>query len=134
MKLAYPAVITYCEDDNSYSVEFPDLPGCVSGGFSLIEAIEMGIDAASGWILTEIEEGNVVPKASDPTKINITDDKSFINMLVLDMDSYSKKYSSKCIRKNITLPKWVNTLAEKNNVNFSQLLQNTIVEKYAGVM
>jgi len=134
MKLAYPAIITYCEDDNSYSVEFPDLPGCVSGGFSLIEAIEMGIDAASGWILTEIEEGNVVPKASDPTKINITDDKSFINMLVLDMDSYSKKYSSKCIRKNITLPKWVNTLAEKNNVNFSQLLQNTIVEKYAGVM
>ena len=134
MKLAYPAIITYCEDDNSYSVEFPDLPGCVSGGFSLIEAIEMGIDAASGWILTEIEEGNVVPKASDPTKINITDDKSFINMLVLDMDSYNKKYSSKCIRKNITLPKWVNTLAEKNNVNFSQLLQNTIVEKYAGVM
>ena len=132
MKLAYPAIITYCEDDNSYSVEFPDLPGCVSGGFSLIEAIEMGVDAASGWILTEIEDGNVIPKASDPREINIADDKSFINMLVLDMDSYSKKYSSKCIRKNVTLPKWVNTLAEKNNVNFSQLLQNTIVEKYIG--
>ena len=132
MKLAYPAIITYCEDDNSYSVEFPDLPGCVSGGFSLIEAIEMGVDAASGWILTEIEDGNVIPKASDPREINIADDKGFINMLVLDMDSYSKKYSSKCIRKNITLPKWVNTLAEKNNVNFSQLLQNTIVEKYIG--
>lgn len=99
MKLAYPAIITYCEDDNSYSVEFPDLPGCVSGGFSLIEAIEMGVDAASGWILTEIEDGNVIPKASDPREINIADDKSFINMLVLDMDSYSKKYSSKCIRK-----------------------------------
>ena len=132
MKLAYPAIITYCEDDNSYSVEFPDLPGCVSGGFSLIEAIEMGVDAASGWILTEIEDGNVIPKASDPREINIADDKSFINMLVFDMDSYSKKYSSKCIRKNVTLPKWVNTLAEKNNVNFSQLLQNTIVEKYIG--
>ena len=132
MKLAYPAIITYCEDDNSYSVEFPDLPGCVSGGFSLIEAIEMGVDAASGWILTEIEDGNVIPKASDPREINIADDKSFINMLVLDMDSYSKKYSIKCIRKNVTLPKWVNTLAEKNNVNFSQLLQNTIVEKYIG--
>ena len=133
MKLAYPAIITYCEEDNSYSIEFPDLQGCVSGGFSLIEAIEMGIDAASGWILTEIEEGNAVPKASDPTKIKLPDNKSFINMLILDMDSYSEKYSSKCVRKNITLPKWVNTLAEKNNVNFSQLLQNTIVEKYAGV-
>ena len=92
----------------------------------------MGIEAASGWILTEIEEGNTVPKASEPRKIKLLDDKSFINMLILDMDSYSEKYSSKCIRKNITLPKWVNTLAEKNNVNFSQLLQNTIVEKYVG--
>ena len=53
MKLAYPAIITYCEEDSSYSIEFPDLKGCVSGGFSLIEAIEMGIDAASGWILTK---------------------------------------------------------------------------------
>ena len=134
MKLAYPAIITYCEEDNSYNVEFPDLKGCVSGGFSLIEAIEMGIDAASGWILTEIEEGNTVPKASEPRKIKLPDDKSFINMLILDMDSYTEKYSSKCVRKNITLPKWVNTRAEKNNVNFSQLLQNTIVEKYVGAM
>ena len=46
-------------------------------GFSLIEAIEMGIDAASGWILTEIEEGNTVPKASEPRKIKRPDDKKF---------------------------------------------------------
>ena len=32
MKLAYPAIITYCEEDNNYSIEFPDLQGCVSGG------------------------------------------------------------------------------------------------------
>ena len=83
MKLAYPAIITYCEEDSSYSIEFPDLKGCVSGGFSLIEAIEMGIDAASGWILTEIEEGNAIPKASEPTKIKVTDDNSFTNMLIL---------------------------------------------------
>ena len=42
LKLAYPAIITYCEEDKSYSVEFPDLKGCGSEGFSLIEAIEMG--------------------------------------------------------------------------------------------
>ena len=69
--------------------------------------------AASGLILTEIEEGNTVPKASEPRKIKLPDDKSFINMLIFDMDSYSEKYSSKCVRKNITHPKWVNTLAEK---------------------
>jgi len=96
MKLAYPAIVTYCEEDESYSIEFPDLRGCVSGGFSLIEAIEMGIDAASGWILTEIEEGNPIPKASVPMSIKIPDDKSFVSMFILDMDAYSEKYSDEC--------------------------------------
>lgn len=131
MKLAYPAIITFCEEDNSYSVEFPDLPGCVSGGFSLVEAIDMGIDAASGWILSEIEEGGDVPKASNAKKIKVKDKNSFVNILVLDMDSYSEKYSNKAVRKNVTLPQWVNTLAEKHHVNFSKMLQDAIVEKYA---
>lgn len=34
--------------------EIPDLPGCVTDGDSLVEAIDAGIDAASGWILGEI--------------------------------------------------------------------------------
>lgn len=130
MKLAYPAIITFCEEDNSYTVEFPDLKGCISGGFSLIEAIDMGIDAASGWILSEIEDGNDIPKASAVQKIKVDDKNSFINVLVLDMSAYSEKYSSKTVRKNVTLPQWVNTLGEKHHVNFSKVLQEAIVEKY----
>ena len=131
MKLAYPAIITFCQEDNSYTVEFPDLKGCVSGGFSLIEAIDMGIDAASGWILSEIEDGNDIPKASEVQEIRVENKNSFINVLVLYMDTYSEKYSSKTIRKNVTLPQWVNTLGEKNHANFSKVLQEAIVERYA---
>ena len=40
-----------------------------------------------------------MPKASEPTKIKVTDDKCFINMLIFNMDSYNEKYSSKCVRK-----------------------------------
>lgn len=39
-----------------YAVVVPDLPGCVTECDSLIGAIEMGVDAASGWILGEVEE------------------------------------------------------------------------------
>ena len=41
------------------------MKGCISGGYFLVEAIDMGIDAVSGWVLSEIEDGNNIPKASE---------------------------------------------------------------------
>ena len=57
MKLVYPAVFTPCIEKEGYTVEVPDLPGCVTEGKDLVDAIEMGVDAASGWVLGELEEG-----------------------------------------------------------------------------
>ena len=48
MKLVYKAIFTPFEDGEGYTGEVPDLPGCVTEGNSLAEAIEMGQDAASG--------------------------------------------------------------------------------------
>ena len=59
MKLTYPACFYPCEEkEGGYTVEVPDLPGCVSEGNTLAEAILMGTDAASGWDLDEPEDGN----------------------------------------------------------------------------
>ena len=49
-----------------------------------------------------------------------------INMLLLDIDAYEEKYGEKSVRKNLTIPAWLNTFAEKNNINFSKLLQETL--------
>lgn len=62
MKLVYKAIFTPFEDGEGYTVEVPDLPGCVTEGDSLAEAIEMGQDAASGWILGELEDGHSFPR------------------------------------------------------------------------
>lgn len=51
MKLAYPAIFIPFEDgDDGYTVEFPDLPGCVTEGYSMADALFMAEDAASGWV------------------------------------------------------------------------------------
>ena len=87
MKLIYPAVFTpFSDQSGGYVVEFPDLPGCVTEGKNLEEAIEMGIDAASGWILGELEDGEQIPSASDSTQIHIEDGQS-VHMLLLDIGS-----------------------------------------------
>ena len=101
-------------------------------GDNLAEAIEMGIDAASGWVLDELENGNNIPEPSLREDIKLDYDNSFINMLVLDMDSYSEKYGNKTVRKNITIPAWLNTYGEKNNINFSKVLQDALLKKAQG--
>ena len=126
MKIVYPALFTPLEESEGYTVEVSDLPGCVTEGKTLEDAIEMGVDAASGWILGELEDGNNVPSPSDYKDIK-HDDNSFVSLLVLDIDQYAEKYGDKSVRKNITIPAWLNTYGEKNNVNFSKILQDTLL-------
>ena len=129
MKLVYPAVFTPCIEKEGYTVEVPDLPGCVTEGKDLVDAIEMGVDAASGWVLGELEEGNNIPAPSlRKENIKLEDPESFVSMLVLDMDAYAEKYGDKTVRKNITIPAWLNTYGEKNNINFSRVLQDALLK------
>ena len=127
MKLTYPAI--FYEGEGGYAVEVPDLPGCTSGGFTLAEAIIMGTDAASGWVLTELEDGKPAPKASPISSI-LPEAGGFVSMLVLDMETYAERYGNKAVRKNLTIPAWLNTFAEARHINFSQVLKDSLMTLY----
>lgn len=130
-KLLYPACFYPCEEQEGYTVVVPDLPGCVTQGGSLIDAISMAVDAASGWILDEMEDGNPIPPASNVEDVQADEHPGgFVNLIVLDMDAYAEKYGEKAVRKNLTIPAWLNTYAEANNINFSRVLQDALVAMY----
>jgi predicted RNase H-like HicB family nuclease len=131
MKLVYGACLYPLKNKAGYSVIVPDLPGCISQGKDLADTIAMAVDAASGWILDELEsEGNVPPSTPledirpDPEFGN-----GFITAIVLDMDRYTEKYGSKAVRKNVTIPHWLNVKAEKAGINFSQVLKEALEQK-----
>ena len=91
----------------------------------------MAVDAASGWILDEMEDGNPIPPASNVEDVQADERPGgFVNLIVLDMDAYAEKYGEKAVRKNLTIPAWLNTYAEANNINFSRVLQDALVAMY----
>ena len=99
MKLTYPACFYPCEQKKGgFTVEVPDLPGCVSEGSTLAEAILMGTDAASGWVLDELEDGKRAPEAS-PLESIIPEADGFVSMLVLDIKSYHSRMAQYICRK-----------------------------------
>ena len=126
MKLVYPAVFTPYEDcSGGYAVEFPDLPGCVTGGDDMAEAVFMAEDAASGWVLTELEDGKAAPKATEIKEVAHGVDQ-FVSLIALDMDAYAAKYGSNAVKKTLTIPAWLNTFAEQNGISCSKGLQEAL--------
>jgi len=129
MKLSYPACFYQDQETGNYTVEVPDLPGCVTGGPTLADAILMAEDAASGWVLDELEDGKPIPNAT-PVQSITPDEGGFVSVLVLDMDAYAEKYGSAAVRKNCTIPAWLNTFAEARHINFSKVLTDGLTELY----
>lgn len=115
MKLSYPICLYL--NDSGYTVIVPDPPGCVTEDKSFSDAIYMAIDAASLWVLDELEEGRKPPKASDPSRIKADEyGGGIVSVILLDMDAYTEKHGKKAIRKNCTIPAWLNTAAEAQHI------------------
>ena len=123
-KIFYPAVFT--KEDNGYWVKFPDLPGCFTEGDSISEAYEMAQEAMGLWLQSE-RNGFNYPEASDITGIRTAENEQIV-LVEFDPIEYLKRTSSKSVKKTLTIPEWLNTLAEEQNVNFSQVLQNALKE------
>jgi predicted RNase H-like HicB family nuclease len=118
----YPAIFTYDENDKCYMVDFIDLKGCSTFGKSLDEAYLMAQDAL-GLYLSDLEE---FPKPTIPyNKIKLNSNQ-FISLIEINLLEYRKKYSNIAVKKTLTIPTWLNTIAERNDINFSQLLQKAL--------
>lgn len=125
MKLVYPAIFAPCEERAGYTVDFPDLLGCVTQGDDLADAIYMATDAASGWILAELEDGADIPTASSVYDIK-TEDNEFVTLIALDIDAYAEKYGKKAVKKTLTIPAWMDTYVVQHKISCSEVLQKAL--------
>lgn len=121
----YPAIFHQdtIGEKESYWVEFPDLPGCNTQGLTLEEATLMAQDVLGLFLMDEVN----LPVPSSPKKLTVDD--GFISMISVDMAEYRRKHNSKAIKKTLTIPEWLNVIAEKEKINFSQTLQEALIEK-----
>lgn len=76
----YPAI--FDPEDVGYSVYVPDIPGCVTQGDTMEEAIHMAQDAIE--LMLEDKHPNQYPKPSAPEAVEITG-KQFVKIIKFDM-------------------------------------------------
>lgn len=123
-KYVYPAVFTR-EAEGGYSINFPDFESCYTSAQDLEEGMEMAADVLC-LTLYEMEEQEITPPSpSDIRSIAVGPD-DLATLVCCDTIEYRKFFDNKAVKKTLTIPAWLNTMAERAGVNFSMVLQSAL--------
>lgn len=122
----YPAILTQYKDN--IGITFPDLPGCVSNANTMEDAVKNAKEVLALHLFGMEEDGIEIPEPSSIKELKL--DVNDIPLLVdVYMPLYREAIQNASVKTTVTMPQWLKEMAEKNNINFSQVIQVAIKEK-----
>lgn len=125
-RLFYPAVFHKAEE-GGFWVSFPDIPECLTQGDDMQQAYEMAVEALGLSLITMEENGEEIPAASSVDKVDAEDGTLVI--VEFNMAEYRRRNCSRAVKKTLSIPEWLNEAAMRKNINFSQVLQEALMQK-----
>ena len=137
MKVVYPVIFT--EVDTNILIEVPDLEIYTQANDaskkkgSLADAVMMARDVIGLSCISMEDSGKSIPVASKITDIDVKkgafyeDGESFVSVVDVDLVAYRQKNDMKMVRRNVTLPNWLNREAEAAHINVSRVLQEALM-------
>ena len=118
----FPAVFHPNADDGSYTITYPDLPGCISEGKSLENALYMAQDALKQWLECSVEVGQEIPRASRADAVDRAPG-DFVNLIRAELKD------DRAVRRTVSVPKWMYDAAMTANLSLSRVLQDALKER-----
>lgn len=118
----YPIVLKWV--GNSYHVRIPDFDISTQGD-SVLDAIRMARDAI-GLMGIDMEDKGIQLPAFNTNSVK-SDQGDIVTYVDVDFDEYRKRIDNKAVKKNCTIPYWLNVQAEKANINYSKVLQEALI-------
>ena len=133
MTIVFPVIFTSKNDEkDTYLVEIPDIHG-LTEGYGMADAINMARDYI-GCHCYEMDDSEI-PKASKLSDIDISKGEfanageSVVSLVDIDIDAYRRKMDNKSIRRNVSIPNWMNQAVEREHINVSRVLQEALMER-----
>ncbi len=125
MKDSYEFVAIFDYAKDGISISFPDLPGCLSCANTTKEAIK-NAEEVLGLVLYDMEkEKEEIPDATPLEKVKCSNNQKTI-LINVWMPLVRNELDEQSVKKTLTIPGWLNKLAENENVNFSKILQSAL--------
>ncbi|MCD7867654.1 MAG: type II toxin-antitoxin system HicB family antitoxin [Clostridiales bacterium] len=124
--LTYLAVLEL-DKSGSYSVFFPDLPGCFTWGKNIDEAQRMATEAASLHVYGMECDHEEIPVPSTSLSKEDTEGNIVISVTIYP-DLFRMKKDNERVKTNTTLPLWLKRIAEEQKVNYSRILEAALID------
>lgn len=130
MKNIYPVFFT--KTDTVILVEVPDLE-ILTEGKNMVNAIEMARDAIELKCVSMEDDGMEIPLPSEISELDIAngtfaeDGSTVVSLVDIDSEEYRRKIDTRAVRKNVTIPSWLNYEAEHAGINVSKVLQEALM-------
>ena len=125
MILLHP-VIFHKNDDGSYTITYPDLPGCISEGKDLGNAMYMAESALTQWVEYLIDKKKEIPKASMLGTLEVGEDE-FANLIRANIKD------GRAVRRTVSIPKWMDDAVSEAGLSLSKVLQDALKTRLSSV-
>lgn len=119
----YPAIFDYAAD--GISIEFPDLPGCLSCADTDEEALYMAKDVLGLWMDYMEKDNEDIPEPTSLLDIELKDNQKSV-LIEVWMPTIRKAINNKSVKKTLTIPQWLDIMAKEEDLNFSYILQEAL--------
>lgn len=127
MTLVYPVIISKEKTEKYFNVYIPDLEVNTEGE-TIADAIEMAREAIALKCICFEDMKQDIPLASDIKDVKVNSSE-FVSLVDVDLDDYKRRNSTKVVRRNVTLPSWINYEAERSGVNVSAILAKALKQE-----
>ena len=121
MEYIYPAIFEK-NNDGSFTITYPDLPGCITEGKTLGNALYMAQNALTQWIEFLLEEQERIPSPADIVNLSPSANQ-FVNLVKADIRD------NRAVRRTVSIPKWLDKQAADAGISLSKILQDALKEK-----
>lgn len=128
MKYNFPAVF-HAEAEGGYSISFPDIAGCYSQGETIQECCEMAEDALNLTLWDAEECKTPIPAPTSIKEIQARYPEDIVTLVKADTLAYRRLYDTKAVKKTLSIPRWLDTLAQERRINFSNILQQALMKE-----
>ena len=121
MDYVYPAIF-HENEDGSYTITYPDLPGCISEGKTLAQAMYMGQSALAQWIEHMSVKKQELPKATNIGAVS-TEGCEFVNLIRAEVKD------SRAVKRTVSIPRWMDDKVLESGLSLSRVLQDALTQR-----
>lgn len=123
----FPALLSY-DIAGEVGIIFPDIAGCTGQCKCDSDIMAYAQETLTAHLELMLEDGEQIPEPSAIQDIKARFDEAVIPVRIF-IPVFREKLYSRAENRTVTLPYWLNRAAKKAGINFSQTLQEALIQK-----